>query len=349
MGEIFKREVPRHALEFTGERMTSEVGGQIEFEHLHRYFYARQLARGRVVLDVACGEGYGSAYLAQVAERVVGVDIDAESIAHAQASYGRPNLEYVAGSALDIPLPDASVDLVVSFETIEHFYEHERFLGEVKRVLKPDGLFIVSTPDRDIYSAPDDDSNPYHVRELTRAEFAELLGGYFPKVGYLLQRIMHGSLLAQDGPSAAPALTIEQRGEELFELSPGLPRAPYVIAFATAAELPVLGPSFYIGAGFISMQEHVATRDHLTKSLDFAQSVVEERGARIEELELALISSSARIDELEEALAQTSVKVGELETLAARGAKQAEKLRRKPFSSAAKLIWAGISRLWGRR
>src|SRR5438046_354833 len=147
MGEIFERTKPASALPWTGERLTTDVSGQVEIEHLHRYFFARVLCRDLDVLDIASGEGYGAALLAQVARSVVGVEISNEAVAHAQAAYHQPKLRYIQGDARKIPLPDSSVDAVVSFETIEHFYEHEAFVAEVKRVLRPNGFFIVSSPE----------------------------------------------------------------------------------------------------------------------------------------------------------------------------------------------------------
>src|SRR5437763_4277161 len=128
MGEIFRQEAPARPLEFTGERWTSAAHGQIELEHLHRYLLARDVCRGKDVLDIACGEGYGSALLAQVARHVIGVDIDCPSIAHAAVEYARANLHYVAGDATRVPLAAASFDVVVSFETLEHFAGQEAFL-----------------------------------------------------------------------------------------------------------------------------------------------------------------------------------------------------------------------------
>src|SRR5215831_16335592 len=128
MGEIFERVLPQQALEWTGERLTTATAGQVEIEHLHRYFLARHLCRGLDVLDVASGEGYGSALLAQTARSVVGIDVDRASVAHARTAYVASNLRFIEGDARSLPMPDASVDVVVSFETIEHFYEHDVFL-----------------------------------------------------------------------------------------------------------------------------------------------------------------------------------------------------------------------------
>lgn len=108
--------MPHQALEFNGERFTTSYGGPTAIEHWHRYLLARELARDRDVLDIASGEGYGSALLAQTARSVVGIDVSESTIAHAQSAYARPNLRYLTGSALQIPLAEASVDMVVSFE-----------------------------------------------------------------------------------------------------------------------------------------------------------------------------------------------------------------------------------------
>jgi 2-polyprenyl-3-methyl-5-hydroxy-6-metoxy-1,4-benzoquinol methylase len=121
MGEIFLREASDKALDFTGERMTAGHVGQVEFEHLHRYFFAREFCRDKDVLDVAAGEGYGSAYLGQIARSVVGVELSAKAVEHANASYKRDNVSFHQGDARHLTLPDASFDVVTSFETIEHF------------------------------------------------------------------------------------------------------------------------------------------------------------------------------------------------------------------------------------
>src|SRR5688572_26846827 len=119
---------PSPAQVWTGERLVTTLGGDLVAEHLHRYALAREWAPGREVLDLACGEGYGSALLADVARSVTGVDVDPSAVAHAAAKYPRSNLRFLSGSATAIPLPDAAVDLAVSFETIEHLADHESMI-----------------------------------------------------------------------------------------------------------------------------------------------------------------------------------------------------------------------------
>src|ERR1700682_6369257 len=191
--------MPETPLEWTGERLTTATEGQVEIEHLHRYFLARALCRGLDVLDVAAGEGYGTALLAQVARSVIGVEVSTEAVAHAAAAYRGPNLRFLEGDARSLPLDDASVDAVVSLETIEHVYEHDQFLAEVRRVLRPGGRFIASSPPRAVYSPSGSSANPYHVRELSRAEFSALLRHFFAHVRILGQRAMLGSAIVSEG------------------------------------------------------------------------------------------------------------------------------------------------------
>jgi len=150
-------ELPR-----TGERLIPTCRGQVLYEHLHRYALAVALAPGKRVLDIACGEGYGSNLLAGVSKYVIGVDIAPEVIAHAKHAYPRKNLLFREGSCLNIPVEDRSVDLVVSFETIEHLDNHEQFLREIKRVLSDGGALIISSPDKQEYTDRLGNKNPFH-------------------------------------------------------------------------------------------------------------------------------------------------------------------------------------------
>ena len=182
-------------MEWTGERFLPKISGTIALEHIHRYLVARELAKDKVVLDIACGEGYGSAMLAEIARHVSGVDISAEAIVYATEKYRKGNLQFLVGSCAAIPLPDDSIDLVVSFETIEHHVFHKEMMEEVKRVLKPDGLLIISSPDKREYSDLTGYKNPYHVKELYRDEFEELVLSYFKNICSYGQRVMSGSVI----------------------------------------------------------------------------------------------------------------------------------------------------------
>ena len=151
-------------------------------------------------------------------------------------TYRGENLRFVQGSALDLPLGDASVDAVVSFETLEHVREHTRFMAEVKRVLRPGGKLIVSTPERAVYSARGEPVNTYHLHELTVAEFDSLLRANFGHVVILTQRAILGSLIvAAEG--GGPWRSYERRSLEYIEASAGLTRAPFLVAIASDKEL----------------------------------------------------------------------------------------------------------------
>lgn len=182
-------------LEMTGERLVTSFNNHYgKFEHLHRYALASEYVEGKIVLDIACGEGYGTNLLSQKAKMVCGVDISDEAITHAKEKYKKSNIEFRFGSAAKIPYANDSFDLVTSFETIEHLVEHEEMFSEIKRVLKSDGVLILSSPERNIYAQRDPD-NKYHVKELTLSELLELVHYNFKKSIVLKQLITVGSLI----------------------------------------------------------------------------------------------------------------------------------------------------------
>src|SRR6202165_5378047 len=128
-------------MEFTGERFIPGIGGEIEYEHLHRYALCLNAVKGKAVADSASGEGYGSATLASNAKTVIGIDIDDASIDYARQRYADiSNVRFEQGDCRALDLPDQSIDIVVSFETIEHIDRPEAFLREIKRILRPNGF-----------------------------------------------------------------------------------------------------------------------------------------------------------------------------------------------------------------
>jgi SAM-dependent methyltransferase len=154
--------------------------------HLKRYQFAAPWCRGAEVLDAACGVGYGSAFLGEVAAHVVGLDRDEPAIAYARARYARPNVEFRVGDVLALDFPDASFDAVCSFETIEHVEDADAFVAEAARVLRPGGVFLVSTPRADETTAAP--ANPFHRVELSQADFESLLRRSFGEVELYGQR-----------------------------------------------------------------------------------------------------------------------------------------------------------------
>jgi SAM-dependent methyltransferase len=233
MRETFPREAAANPEPFTGERLTASIHGQVEIEHYHRYLFSRGFCRERDVLDVASGEGYGAAQLAQVARHVVGVDFAGATVRNAAVNFPRPNLCFVQGDARSLPLSDAAVDVVTSFETIEHFDRQDEFVAEVRRVLRPDGCFIVSTPDREVYSPPGAPPNPFHVREFDRTEFLDILHRHFRYVSLIRQRPILASGIIPEEPASVSPLIFDRTDERSFSSDIALPKAPYLIAIAS--------------------------------------------------------------------------------------------------------------------
>lgn len=174
-------------LENNGERMVPEVSGWTTvWEHVYRYAFACHFVKGKRVLDIACGEGYGGAALGKAcAANVIGVDISENVCLHARQKYG---LDARPGSAENIPLAGASVDVVVSFETIEHLREPSRFLDECARTLTAGGRLVISTPNKNVYSRPGEAPNPHHCSEMTLEEFTSELRSRFCRVRLYTQR-----------------------------------------------------------------------------------------------------------------------------------------------------------------
>jgi ubiquinone/menaquinone biosynthesis C-methylase UbiE len=164
---------------WTGERLETFVFNEAMVEHLHRYAIAGEYVKDKIVLDIACGEGYGSNLLSKNARAVTGIDIDAKTINHASKQYSKNNLKFVQGRVENIPAPDLSYDVVVSFETLEHANEHEKIFSELKRVLKPGGLLIISTPEKKYYTDLPGSHNPFHLKEVYEREFIKLLSNHF--------------------------------------------------------------------------------------------------------------------------------------------------------------------------
>nr|WP_245709361.1 class I SAM-dependent methyltransferase [Rhodococcus tukisamuensis] len=163
-------------LPLTGERTVPGVPEENYWFRRHEVVYQQLLARcaGRVVLEAGSGEGYGANMIADVAEKVIGLDYDQSAVEHVRARY--PRIDMRQGNLADLPLPDASVGTVVNFQVIEHLWDQAQFLTECFRVLEPGGELMVSTPNRITFSpGRDTPLNPFHTRELNAAELTELL------------------------------------------------------------------------------------------------------------------------------------------------------------------------------
>ncbi len=245
MGKIYIKYADQ-AMPFTGERFTSLLAhSQIEAEHVHRYLVARKFCVNKSVLDIACGEGYGSWMLSKVANSVLGVDVDAATISHADKFYKQKNLEFMIGDAQKIPCQDNSIDVVVSFETIEHICEHDIFISEKKRVLKSGGTLLISSPDRKIYSPDDKTDNPYHLKELSKDEFSEVLSNNFSNVTQFLQQALIGSLIVPDNNKSSDLMVFERKSIDIVEEYDHLASSPYSLIIASDSDsIPAFTSAF---------------------------------------------------------------------------------------------------------
>lgn len=148
-------------------------------EHTARYSCVSSLISGKRVLDIACGTGYGIAFLKRAAKFVVGVDVDFEAAREAKCECDE-RAGVVLGNGLSLPFSDSSFDIVISFETLEHLHDRSGFLRELRRVLMPGGTLVLSTPNAN-YTRPVDGipSNPFHIFEYSPSELQEELDQLF--------------------------------------------------------------------------------------------------------------------------------------------------------------------------
>jgi O-antigen biosynthesis protein len=275
-------------IEFTGERYVPIVSGKIRLEHYHRYLSVLNHVRDKSVLDVACGEGYGSDLIAKYAESVIGVDLSEEAIKHATSAYCKANLQFEHGSVLDLPFRNETFDVVISFETIEHLVEQSQMLDEILRVMKTDGLLIISSPNRDVYADEDGQHNEFHLKELNFDEFNGLLSDRFSKIQYAGQRVIASSYI--------DSITVRQNSAAVYSDNQGCfaigtqPLSSYVyyVAYCTNRKNGIVPPetSFAISTDNELMQQYVA----LGKWAESQNSEIDKKNSRILELQ----------DELEE-------------------------------------------------
>ncbi|MEI8238700.1 MAG: class I SAM-dependent methyltransferase [Actinomycetota bacterium] len=206
----------------TGERFIPELmGGQLlEAEHVVRYQLASQLAAGRRVLDAGCGVGWGTAMmLAHGAASATGLDLDDDAVANARRR--TPTATFVQGDLADLPWAAGTFDLVVCFEALEHVEPQQQVLDELVRVLAPDGILMVSSPNPKVYPA----GNPFHVHELTPDELRDEVSHRLGHVQLWHQYTRIASLLHPADPGSESPLpllghfvTTPARGEDPYSL-----------------------------------------------------------------------------------------------------------------------------------
>ncbi|TWC34969.1 GT2 family glycosyltransferase [Pseudomonas sp. SJZ079] len=297
-------------MEFTGERFVPTEQGKIRLEHYHRYAIALDLVEGKDVLDVACGEGYGSFSIASVARSVVGVDISDETIKHASVTYQQSNLTFCQGSAVALQFADASFDVVVSFETIEHLAEQAQMLMEINRVLRPGGVLVISSPNRPIYSEESGEHNEFHVKELDFEEFDTLLRAQFSTIQYFGQRMLMGSIIQPlEGESSAFQIWHDD-GVELKRFAGRLVDPVYFVALCgkDRVDLPVIDTSALYPEN-LDLVKHYVGFAKWAQSLD---KIVSERSEQVVNLNHSVLERNEQLVKLNDTVHERDMQVASL-------------------------------------
>jgi ubiquinone/menaquinone biosynthesis C-methylase UbiE len=174
----------------SSERQPVESAGRWWGEHVHRYNEAlRYIGSNDIVMDIACGTGFGTEIIArQTSGKVIGGDIAPEAIEECKKVWSKPNLEFRVLDGTKLDFPDHFFDKIVSFETIEHTGKYREMVAEFARVLKPGGMLILSTPNREVSSPDGVIVNPYHIQEFTYEELKSILESSFRNVEMAGQR-----------------------------------------------------------------------------------------------------------------------------------------------------------------
>jgi SAM-dependent methyltransferase len=208
-------------LSLTGERTLPDVPAENYWyrRHLVVYRWIAERCRGLDVVDLACGEGYGTDVLAGRAARVTGVDANPEAHEHARLKYTRPGVRFVRDLVETYSEP---CDAVVFLQTIEHVENPGEILDHLRSLLRPGGTAYVSTPNV-LTLAPDGEKsgNPWHIKEYRAAEFRELCDGSFSDVEMLglfhaRKLRLHELAIARGWDSVHPKLGITDRFYEWF-------------------------------------------------------------------------------------------------------------------------------------
>ena len=313
-------------IDWTGERCVPWAPDhQVVYEHLHRYHLAAPFCVGKRVLDLASGEGYGSAILGAVASEVVGVDIDNASVEHASLTYGTDHVRFIEGSILDLNLfTDHSFAVVVCFEAVEHVDDHDLLMQAVIGALRPDGLFVISTPDRATYTDLHQQSNPFHVHELDREEFRHLLSRHFQHVTVLTQEVAAGSVMqGLDGGHEGELIRVSGTDDWNTQFN-GTP--PYLVAFASDAPLPPIPSVSTLIDTALLLVRRSPELTQLEDSVAHLASDLGDRGAEIARLQNETVEREAEAARLLQTVAERESALALLQEQASRQDAQIDRL-----------------------
>jgi GT2 family glycosyltransferase/ubiquinone/menaquinone biosynthesis C-methylase UbiE len=291
-------------LQFTGERfIPSEIvnADEIGIEHLHRYHSIIPFIRNKTVLDIACGEGYGTALIGKYAKNVTGVDKDETCIEWASGHYAASNnkLNFKQGTVISIPLDNNTIDVAISFETIEHLNEAEQrlFMQEIKRVLKPEGMLIISTTNTEVYSTSQDQASQpqVKVKEFKKEAFRSFLQEYFNYTYHFEQGYEAVSAITGDELNETKQLQVYNWNKELRSVN-----RKYLISLAAGKEVAdtaaLSSAVIQVDKDFWGMMDYIRSLQKEQEQLkNTSQELVEEK----EDPSHLLSQANARLAEKE--------------------------------------------------
>lgn len=273
---------------------TQSSGTLMDAEHRCRYWWAARIAADKDVLDAGCGTGYGTVILADAgAAAVTGIDLSADAVAVASERLGDRG-SAVQGDLRELPFEDDSFDLIVCFETIEHVAEGPKVIGEFRRVLRPGGVLLISSPNPGVYP----EGNEYHVHEYSPAELSDLVGAAFP---HALEHMQHpwiaSAIRPTDPGRTMHEMTPEVRG--IAELDPG--EQTYTIVVASDTDVPELEALVTLGEAFEVKwwEEHAAeVEQHFTRELTASLEREHAAGKRLNEANGRVVAISEELGRL---------------------------------------------------
>jgi len=320
-------------MEYTGERyLPSEKNVQASYEHYHRYAFALPFAKGKLVLDLASGEGYGANLLASVASEVVGVDIATDAVLHASGQYIRSNLEFLQGSIHDIQIRGRKFDLITCFEAIEHVKNQEKVLDNAARLLSDDGFFIISTPNKLVFTDEAGKPWPWHVKEFYYSEFQEFLHKKFKHVLFLGQKILNGSAIWTLDTEAKELLTdeifVQKLEKEIVLVDRDKYKPAFFVAIASQKNLDKLasklGSSYFVDTSLSLLNEKNAWIERFRGDVETLDEMVREKDNDLENLSRLV---SEKDDELKNLSRLVSEKDDELKNLSGLVSKKDDELK----------------------
>ncbi|MCJ7508208.1 MAG: glycosyltransferase, partial [candidate division Zixibacteria bacterium] len=291
----------------------------MEYERLHQYRFAKELVKDKKVLVLAGGKGYGSFILSEDAGSVACIDKDERNIRYGSSNYIKENLEFIKGSVTDIPFEEEKIfDVIVCFEALEQIEEHDELMKEMKRLLKDDGIFIVSTPNKYISSDQGDYQKFLRLKELSFDDLKSLLKKHFKNTLIYGQKVYPSSNIFPlfNAPGQQKDYVV-QKGEKEFLFVPSMKKsAKYFIAIASDSNLDkeaAIGNSYLVDVSEVLIRAKDIHIENLEAVLREKELHLRDKDSHISNLEAAVRDKDSHISNLEAAVRDKESHISNLE------------------------------------